>query len=113
MGWAANIQDNILGLVLAQIGLNGCVTANIYPFEYSKISAGWQSSTLQIVSNVLKRMAFALPVFNMERLESVIPTFSESSFSDIFLLAIITSKFTIMGIFIQLIRFQIGFQFHF
>lgn len=67
-------------------------------FTYSKMSPGWQFSTSQIVSNVLKRMAFAFPVFRMERLDSVKPTFSESSFSDIFRFAIITSKFTIIGI---------------
>ena len=67
-------------------------------FTYSKISAGWQSNTSQIVSSVLKRIAFAFPVFKIERLESVNPTFSESSLSDIFLLAIITSKFTIIAI---------------
>ena len=64
----------------------------------SKISPGWQFNALQIASSVLKRTAFALPVFNMERLDKVKSTFSESSFKDIFLLAIITSKFTIIGI---------------
>lgn len=63
----------------------------------SKISPGWQFKTLQIASSVLKRTAFALPVFNMERLANVKSTFSESSFKDIFLLAIITSRFTIIG----------------
>jgi len=42
-------------------------------------------------------MALALPVFSIERLASVKSTFSESSFNDIFRLAIITSKFTIIG----------------
>lgn len=64
----------------------------------SRISPGWQFNTLQIASRVLKRTAFALPVFSTERLDNVISTFSESSFNDIFLLAIITSKFTIIGI---------------
>ena len=64
----------------------------------TKISPGWQSSALQIDSRVLKRMAFALPVFNMDKFESVIPTFSDSSFNDIFRLAIITSKFTTIAI---------------
>jgi hypothetical protein len=75
-------------------------------FIYSKISAGWQFSALQIASNVLKRMALALPVFSIERLASVKSTFAESSFNDIFRFAIITSKFTIMGMIIQLIHFQ-------
>jgi hypothetical protein len=63
----------------------------------SKISPGWQFNTLHIASRVLNRIAFALPVFNIERFDKVKSTFSESSFKDIFLLAIITSKFTIMG----------------
>jgi hypothetical protein len=61
------------------------------------MSAGWQSNTLQMASSVLNRMALALPVFRIERFESVKSTFSESSFNDIFRFAIITSKFTIMG----------------
>lgn len=51
-----------------------------------------------MASNVLKRIALALPVFSMERLDKVKSTLSESSFNDIFRLAIITSKFTIIGI---------------
>jgi hypothetical protein len=43
-------------------------------------------------------MAFALPVFKMERFDKVKSTFSESSFNDIFRLAIMTSRFTIMDI---------------
>lgn len=62
------------------------------------MSPGWQSNTLQIASNVLKRMAFAFPVFKMDKLDRVKPTFSDSSFRDIFRLAIITSRFTIIGI---------------
>lgn len=62
------------------------------------MSPGWHSSTLQIASNVLNLIALAFPVFNMERFDNVKPTFSESSFRDIFLFAIITSRFTIMGI---------------
>src|ERR1022692_2908985 len=54
----------------------------------SNISPGWQFNALQIASSVLKRTAFALPVFKMDRLDKVRSTFSESSFSDIFLLAI-------------------------
>jgi hypothetical protein len=51
-----------------------------------------------MASKVLNLMALALPVFRIERFESVRSTFSESSFNDIFRLAIITSRFTIMGI---------------
>jgi hypothetical protein len=47
---------------------------------------------------VEKRIAFALPVFKIERLAAVIPTFSASSPEDIFLLASITSTFTIIDI---------------
>lgn len=61
------------------------------------MSPGWQSRALQMDSKVLNRMAFAFPVFRMDRLERVISTFSESSFNDIFRLAITTSKLTIMG----------------
>ena len=39
-------------------------------------------------------MAFALLFFKIERLASVMPTRSESSLSDIFRRAIITSRFT-------------------
>lgn len=67
-------------------------------FTYSKMSLGWQSSALQIASKVLKRIAFAFPVFKIERLDKVKSTLSESSFREIFRFAIITSKFTIIGI---------------
>ena len=72
----------------------------IYYFSsltYSRISPGWQSSALQIASKVLKRIAFAFPVFRIERFDNVRSTLSESSFSEIFRFAIITSKFTIIG----------------
>ena len=64
---------------------------------YSKMSPGWQSSALQIASKVLNLIAFAFPVFKIERFDKVSPTFSESSFSDIFRFAIITSKFTMIA----------------
>lgn len=41
-------------------------------------------------------MAFALPVLSMERFDKVSPTFSDSSLSEIFRFAIITSRFTIL-----------------
>src|SRR6185295_17064281 len=69
-----------------------------YSFEYSNKSPGWQSNALQMASSVLNRTAFALPVLSIERLANVRSTFSESSFNDIFRLAIITSRFTIIGI---------------
>lgn len=52
------------------------------------MSPGWHSNTLQIVSGLLNLMAFALPVFRIERFDKVNPTWSESSLSDIFRLAI-------------------------
>jgi hypothetical protein len=67
-------------------------------FWNSNRSPGWQSSALQSDSSVLNRTAFALPVLSMERLDSVRSTFSESSFNEIFRLAIITSRFTMIGI---------------
>ena len=65
---------------------------------YSKISPGWQSNALQIASKVLNRIAFALPVFSIDKLDNVKSTLSERSFREIFRFAIITSKFTIIGI---------------
>jgi len=62
------------------------------------MSPGWQSNALQTASSVLNRIALALPVFNIERLDNVKSTFAESSFNDIFRFAIITSKFTMIGI---------------
>lgn len=43
-------------------------------------------------------MAFALPVFKIDKLAMVIPTFSASSFDCILRLASITSRFTIIAI---------------
>ncbi len=65
---------------------------------YSSMSPGWHSNALQIASKVLNLIAFAFPVFSMERLDKVSPTLSESSFSDIFRFAITTSKFTTIAI---------------
>ena len=65
---------------------------------YSRISAGWQSRTLHINSSVVKRIALALPCFKMDKLDNVIPTRSDRVFKDIFRFAIITSRFTIIGI---------------
>ena len=49
------------------------------------------------------------PVFKLDKFAKVISTFSESSFNDIFRLAIITSKFTTIAIIIQLIRVRLEF----
>ena len=57
-----------------------------------------QFSSRQIASRVEKRTAFALPVFNMERLACVKPILLASSPELIFLFASITSKFTIIAI---------------
>ena len=66
-------------------------------FRYSRMSPGWQSSSRQMASSVEKRMALAFPVFRMERLAGVRSMRSASVPREIFRLAIITSRFTIMG----------------
>lgn len=63
------------------------------------MSPGWHSNSLHIASKVVKRTALALPVFNIDKLAGVIPMRFESSFNEILRFAIITSRFTIMGIF--------------
>ena len=40
---------------------------------YSKISLGWHSNASQIASSVEKRIAFAFPVFKIDKLAKVIP----------------------------------------
>ena len=50
----------------------------------------------QIAFKVDKRSAFAFPVFKIERFDRVKSTFPDSSLSDIFRRAIITSKFTMI-----------------
>jgi hypothetical protein len=51
-----------------------------------------------MASSVEKRIALALPCFKIERLDKVDPTRSDIHVSDICVFAIITSKFTIIGI---------------
>ena len=68
------------------------------------MSPGWQSSALQIASRVENLIAFAFPVFRIDKLAAVIPIFSASSPDDIFLFASITSTFTIIGITCQIVR---------
>src|SRR5699024_7022620 len=65
---------------------------------YSRISPGWQFSSRHKASRVVKRTALALPFFKTERLAGVIPMALASSPAPTFLLAIITSRFTIIGI---------------
>lgn len=65
---------------------------------YSSMSPGWQSSTLQIDSSVSNLTPFAFPFFKIDKFTLVRPTCLDSSFSEIFLLAIITSKLTIIAI---------------
>ena len=62
------------------------------------MSPGWQSSTLQIASKVENRTALAFPVFSTDRFACVMPMRSANSPDDIFLRAIITSKFTMIMI---------------
>ena len=79
-------------------GNENCLIPGYYSSRLnSRISPGWHSNTLQIASSVLNRTALAFPVFSIDRLDNVISTFSESSLSDIFRFAIITSKFTMIG----------------
>ena len=61
---------------------------------YARISPGWQDSSLHIASRVENRIAFALPVFRIEMLASVIPTLSASSVSVIFRSTSIRSRCT-------------------
>ena len=67
-------------------------------FLNSNISPGWQFSSRQMASRVEKRTALAFPVFKMERLAGVRSIRSASSPSEIFRFAIITSRFTMIGI---------------
>ena len=62
------------------------------------MSHGLHFKTLHMLFKVEYRIAFALPVFSLERFTIDIPTFFESADKDIFRLANITSKFVIMDI---------------
>src|SRR3989338_11495147 len=75
-----------------------------YARLYSNISPGWHSSALQIASKVDSRIAFALLFFNTEILAIVIPTFSASSVTLIFLLASITSMLIIIAIYFYTVK---------
>jgi len=66
-------------------------------YSISRISPGLQSNTLQIASKVSNLIPLAFPVFKMDRLTILKPTFSDSSVKDILRLASITSKLIIMG----------------
>lgn len=66
--------------------------------RYSMMSPGWHSSTRQIASNVEMRIAFAFPVLRIDMFACVMLTFSESSLSDIFRFAIITSMLIMIAI---------------
>ncbi len=68
------------------------------PSLNSNISPGWQFSSRQMASRVEKRTALAFPVFKMERLAGVRSIRSASSLSEIFRFAIMTSRFTMIGI---------------
>jgi hypothetical protein len=62
------------------------------------MSPGWQSKALQMDSKVENLIALALPFFNIDRFAIVMPTFSVSSVTLIFLFANITSIFIIIAI---------------
>lgn len=67
------------------------------PGTYSSRSPGWQSRISQRESRVENLKAFALWFLKFETFAIVMPSLSASSVSDIFLFAIITSRFiTIM-----------------
>lgn len=50
-----------------------------------------------MASNVEKRMALTRPFFNLDKLTLATPTFSDSSFRDIFLSAITRSNLKMIG----------------
>ena len=60
------------------------------------MSPGWQLSSLHIAFKVEKRIALALLFFKIERLAGVMSTLSARSPEPIFLIAITTSKFTLI-----------------
>ena len=70
----------------------------------SRISPGWQSRISQMVSSVENLTALAFPVFKTERFAGVIPTLSANSCDEILRFAIITSRFTIIGIRHQIVK---------
>lgn len=61
------------------------------------MSPGWQSRMLQMLVSVENLMAFAFPVLRMERLDGVMFILSARSPKEILRFAIITSRFTIIG----------------
>ena len=58
------------------------------------MSCGVQSKISQSLSKVENLIAFPLFVFSIDKFAGVIPNFSDNYIDDIFLFAIITSKFT-------------------
>ena len=111
--------------VLIGVILNDCfMTEKVSPIAIAQIGQ-WAENVYfgkpcglmdQMASSVEKRIAFAFPVFNIERLAGVISIFSASSPREIFLRAIMMSRFTIIAI-ILFSRFELNrellFFFHF
>ena len=64
---------------------------------YSRISPGWQSSSLQRASRVEMRNAFAFPVLRIDMFEGVMPMREANSPELIFRRASITSILIIIG----------------
>src|SRR5690242_7485008 len=64
----------------------------------SRRSPGWHASAAQIFSSVANRTPFTCPDLSSERLASVMPTISASSFERILRRASITSRLTMMAI---------------
>lgn len=73
------------------------MTSEVVPVSYVSKSPGPHSSTSHSLSRVLNRMAFAFPVFSMDKFCAVIPTSSASVFDRIFRRASITSTLTTIG----------------
>ena len=55
--------------------ISQCLTYKFSAALYSSRSPGWQDNSRQMASSVVTLMALAFPVFNMDKLELVIPTF--------------------------------------
>ena len=95
-------------LLAKPLGIHG-IKANNYNISFTdrlcflcqqhilKYRLAGNPGLLQMASRVENRIAFAFPVLRIDRLDNVNSTLSESSFREIFSLAIITSKFTMIG----------------
>lgn len=69
-----------------------------YSSDMFRISPGRHFKILHKLSRVSNRIPFTFPVFNKDRFVMDIPTFSESSVSEILFFAISTSRFMMIAI---------------